>query len=96
MVATSQYGRVPWSAANASARSRTGSQAATNSDSGKLLKRRRVDLTDLATANQRGSHGVHEHQYPGKYLAPIARRKASDRAISSMPFIPSSMLTQPS
>lgn len=31
----------------------------------------------------------------GKYRAVIARRNASDSAISPMPFMPSSMLTHP-
>ncbi len=30
-----------------------------------------------------------------KYFAPIARKNASDLAISPMPFMPSSMLNQP-
>ena len=53
-----------------------------------------VDLPDLAAADEGGSHPP--HQFPsGKYLAHIRRRNASDSAISSMPFMPSSMLIHP-
>ena len=77
------------------ARSRSTSQTATNSDSGKRRERLGVDLADLAAADQGGPHSVSSSLTPGKYFALIRRRNASDSAISSMPFMPSSMLTQP-
>ena len=86
---------MPCSAANASARSPLGIAGRDELRLGQVAQRRGVDLPDLAAADQGGPQSVHRHG-PGKYFAPIARRKASDRAISSMPFIPSSMLTQPS
>ena len=58
------------------------------------VQRRGVDLADLAAADEGRPHGV-PRQASGKYWATIARRKASDSAISSMPFMPSSMLIQP-
>ena len=55
-----------------------------------------MDLPDLAAADEgrprtRSTSSAHS----GKYCATIRRRNASDSAISSMPFMPSSMLTQP-
>ena len=59
---------------------------------GQIAQGRGVDLADLAAADQpvRRSSCA-----PGSTCALMRRRKASDSAISSMPFMPSSMLTQP-
>ncbi len=56
-----------------------------------------VDVPDFAAAHEGGSYRRHVRLRPhkGKYFALIRRKKASDSAISSIPFMPSSMLTHP-
>ena len=53
-----------------------------------------MDRADLAAADQ-GGPDAGQGQISGKWRATIIRKNARDSAISSMPFIPSSMLIQP-
>ena len=54
-----------------------------------------MGLADLAAAHQGRTQPVHPWPQSGKYIALMRLRNASDSAISSMPFMPSSMLIQP-
>src|SRR5262249_14726292 len=60
---------------------------------GNRLQRCRVNAADFAATDETNANG--SHASPGKYFATIRRRNASDSAISSRPFMPSSMLIQP-
>src|SRR4051812_36432223 len=72
----------------------------TNGDQGGFRQSRKgggVKSTHLSTTNESGWNRFHprgEICFP-KYCSTIRRRNASDSAISSIPFIPSSMLIQP-
>ena len=75
--------------------SRSTSHAATNSDSARLAKAWAWIWPTLPQPTSAVRTRVHPLASIGKILAAIRRRNASDSAISSMPFIPSSMLIQP-
>src|SRR4051812_34694600 len=54
-----------------------------------------MEAADFPTTDQCGANALHWRSVVEKYSFTIFRRNARDSAISSMPFIPSSMLIHP-
>ena len=93
--ARSLYGFTPKRAANDVARSQVDVARGYEFGFGQRGQRLRVNLADLAAANSAVRTRSIGDPQSGKYCRLIRRKNASDSAISSIPFMPSSMLTQP-